>query len=161
PFSGHRQWPKISVVVCSYNGVATINETLTALSQLNYPDYEVIVVDDGSTDATASIVRAHAGRLIQTENKGLSNARNIEMEAATGEIIAYIDDDAYPDPDWLKFLAATFLSTDHVGIGGPNLVPQGDGFIADAVAHAPGGPVHVLLSDDIAEHIPGCNMAYR
>ena len=47
-------------------------------------------------------------RLIQTENKGLSNARNLGMEAATGEIIAYIDDDAYPDPDWLKFLAAGF-----------------------------------------------------
>ena len=43
------------------------------------------------------------------------------MEAATGEIIAYIDDDAYPDPDWLKFLAASFMRTDHVGIGGPNL----------------------------------------
>ena len=100
-------------------------------------------------------------RLIQSENKGLSNARNLGMEAATGEIIAYIDDDAYPDPDWLKFLAASFMRTDHAGIGGPNIAPPGDGLIADGVAHAPGGPVHVLLSDEVAEHIPGCNMAYR
>ena len=101
----------------------TIDETLTALSRLNYPDYEVIVVDDGSTDMTAAIARKHGIRLIQTENKGLSNARNLGMEAATGEIVAYIDDDAYPDPDWLKFLAASFMTTDHAGIGGPNLAP--------------------------------------
>ena len=161
PFPANHFWPRISVVVCSYNGALTIDETLTALGRLNYPDYEVIVVDDGSTDTTASIARDHGVRIIQTENKGLSNARNFGMEAATGEIIAYIDDDAYPDPDWLTFLAASFLKTDHAGIGGPNIPPAGHGLIADAVAHAPGGPVHVLLSDDVAEHIPGCNMAYR
>jgi GT2 family glycosyltransferase len=161
PFPLNRSWPRISVVVCSYNGADTIDETLTALGRLNYPDYEVIVVDDGSADATASIAREHKVRLIQTDNQGLSNARNLGMEAAAGEIVAYVDDDAYPDPDWLSFLAASFLTTNHAGIGGPNLGPAGDGLIADAVDHAPGGPVHVLLSDDIAEHIPGCNMAYR
>jgi GT2 family glycosyltransferase len=161
PFSRDRHWPRISVVVCSYNGSKTIAETLAALSKLSYPDYEVIVVDDGSTDATAEIARRHGVSLIQTENKGLSNARNLGMEAATGEIIAYIDDDAYPDPDWLKFIAAGLMDSDHAGIGGPNLAPPEDGCIANCVAHAPGGPVHVLLSDEIAEHIPGCNMAYR
>jgi hypothetical protein len=83
------------------------------------------------------------------------------MHAATGEITAYIDDDAYPDPHWLTYLAWTFLSTDYVGIGGPNIAPPGDGPTADCVANAPGGPVHVLLSDRDAEHIPGCNMAFR
>ena len=161
PFPRDRHWPRISVVVCSYNGAETIEETLVALTKLNYPDYEVIVVDDGSTDATAEIARKYDVCLIQTENKGLSNARNLGMEAATGEIIAYIDDDAYPDPDWLKFLAAGFMGSDHAGIGGPNIAPPGDGLAADGVAHAPGGPVHVLLSDEVAEHIPGCNMAYR
>jgi hypothetical protein len=91
----------------------------------------------------------------------LSSARNTGMAAATGEIVAYIDDDAYPDPHWLTYLAAAFLTTDHAGIGGPNLPPAGDGWIADCVANAPGGPVHVLLSDTQAEHIPGCNMAFR
>src|SRR5262249_44181092 len=45
--------------------------------------------------------------------------------------------------------------------GGPNLAPQGDGLVASCVARAPGGPSHVLLSDTLAEHIPGCNMAFR
>ena len=61
PFPRDQHWPRISVVVCSYNGAETIDETLTALSRLNYPDYEVIVVDDGSTDATAAIARKHDG----------------------------------------------------------------------------------------------------
>jgi GT2 family glycosyltransferase len=161
PFSTDRRWPRMSVVVCSYNGARTIEETLIALTKQCYTDYEVIVVDDGSTDATAHIARKFDVFLIQSENKGLSNARNLGMEAATGEIIAYIDDDAYPDANWLQFLAASFVGSDHAGMGGPNIAPSGDGLIADAVAHAPGGPIHVLLSDEIAEHIPGCNMAYR
>ena len=59
PFTRDRHWPRISVVVCSYNGAETIDETLIALTRLNYPDYEVIVVDDGSTDATAEIARKY------------------------------------------------------------------------------------------------------
>lgn len=161
PFPPDIHWPRVSVAVCSYNGARTIRDCLEGLKRLEYPDYEVIVVSDGSTDATADIVREYNVRLICTENRGLSSARNTAMEAATGEIIAYIDDDAYPDPHWLMYLAKTFLDTSHAGVGGPNLAPPGDGPIADCVACAPGGPVHVLLSDREAEHIPGCNMAFR
>ena len=125
------------------------------MTYLEYPDYEVIVVDDGSTDATAKIASEYDLHLIRTENYGLSSARNTGMEAATGEIVAYLDDDARPDPHWLAYLAAGFLSTEHAGIGGPNIAPPDDGTIADCVANAPGGPVHVLLSDQEAEHIPG------
>jgi hypothetical protein len=83
------------------------------------------------------------------------------MRAATGEIIAFIDDDAYPDSHWLTYLARTFETTRHAAVGGPNLAPPGDGLIARAVDRSPGNPVHILLGDDLAEHIPGCNMAVR
>ena len=83
------------------------------------------------------------------------------MRAAKGEIVAYIDDDAIPDPHWLTYLAASYLRTNHMGIGGPNLPPRDDGAIADCVANSPGGPIHVLLTDEEAEHIPGCNMSFR
>jgi GT2 family glycosyltransferase len=155
------QWPRISVVVCSYNGARTIRATLEGLLGLDYPAYEVIVVDDGSTDDTASVVQAYGFRLIRTENRGLSNARNTGMQAAQGEIVAYIDDDAYPAPNWLTHLATTFIRTNHAGVGGPHLAADHDGWIADCVGNAPGGPVHVLLADQGAEHIPGCNMAFR
>ncbi|PYM16057.1 MAG: glycosyl transferase [Candidatus Rokuibacteriota bacterium] len=155
-------WPSVSVVVCSYNGSRTIRDCLKALQRLDYPDYEVIVVDDGSRDRTAAIARSYRDvRVISTPNRGLSNARNTGLAAATGDIVAYIDDDAYPDPHWLTYLVATFQRTGHVGVGGPNIAPPGDGPIAECVANAPGGPVHVLLEDQLAEHIPGCNMAFR
>jgi hypothetical protein len=91
----------------------------------------------------------------------LSNARNTGWQTATGEIVAYIDDDAYPDPHWLQYLAYTYLTTDFAGVGGMSPAPPGDGPIADCVANAPGRPVHVLLTDTEAEHIPGCNMSFR
>jgi glycosyltransferase involved in cell wall biosynthesis len=161
PFPPDVAWPKISVVVCSLNGAPTIRDTLDGLTALDYPDYEVIVIDDGSTDQTALIVGEYDVRLISTENRGLSNARNTGWQEARGEIVAYIDDDAYPDPHWLHYLAHTLMTTDYAGVGGPNIAPPGDGPIADCVANAPGGPVQVLLTDIEAEHIPGCNMAFR
>jgi GT2 family glycosyltransferase len=161
PFAPDIPWPRVSVVVCSFNGARVIRDCLDGIQQLTYPDYEVIVVDDGSTDATASIAQEYGVRLIRTKNHGLSSARNTGLEAATGEIVAYTDDDARPDPHWLTYLATSFRDTEYVGVGGPNIAPPGDGPIAECVANAPGGPMHVLLSDVEAEHLPGCNMAFR
>ena len=161
PFPGHAPWPRISVIVCTHNGARTIRDCLAGLRTQDYPSVEVIVVDDGSTDGTAAIASEFGVRVISTEQHGLAAARDVGLEAATGEIVAYIDDDAYPDPHWLKYLAASFLTTAHAAVGGPNIAPPGDGFIAGCVANAPGGPVHVLTSDREAEHIPGCNMAFR
>jgi glycosyltransferase involved in cell wall biosynthesis len=161
PFPQETRWPRVSVVVCSYNGGRTIRDCLEGLLELEYPDFEVLVVDDGSTDATSAVASEYGCRVISTPNRGLSSARNTGLEAATGEIVAYIDDDARPDPHWLEYVASTFLETSHVAVGGPNIAPEGDGLVAECVANAPGGPVHVLLSDSEAEHIPGCNMAFR
>ena len=161
PFAQKSDYPYISVAICSYNGAATIADTLEWCAKLKYPNYEVIVVDDGSTDGVAKIAAEYDVKLIVHDiNRGLSAARNTALAAATGEIMAYIDDDAYPDPHWLIYLANSLLNADYAGVGGPNLPPPGDGAIADCVANAPGGPIHVLLSDSEAEHIPGCNMAF-
>jgi GT2 family glycosyltransferase len=161
PFGNDEPHPRISVVVCSYNGAQTIRETLEGLRRLEYPNYEVIVVDDGSTDATPAIAKEYGVRLISGPNRGLSHARNVGLRAAGGDIVAYIDDDAWPDPYWLTYLAAAFRRTAHAGIGGPNIPPPGDADVGACVANAPGGPIHVLLDDTEAEHIPGCNMAFR
>lgn len=160
PYTQYRL-PFISVIVCSYNGSATIRNTLKEIQKLDYPNYEVIVVNDGSKDNLVQIVKEYPVKLITTLNCGLSSARNTGMHNARGEIIAYIDDDAYPDPQWLRYLAYAYSTSDHGCIGGPNIAPSDDGFIATCVANAPGGPVHVLVSDEIAEHVPGCNMSFR
>ena len=164
PFSSDEaaRRPKVSVVVCAYDAAGTIDECLTSLAALTYPDVEIIVVNDGSRDATAAIARAHAGvRVIDVAHGGLSVARNVGLAAASGEIVAYTDADVRVDPDWLNYLVHTLLTADVVGAGGPNVVPDDDAWIAQCVARAPGGPTHVLLEDTVAEHIPGCNMAFR
>jgi GT2 family glycosyltransferase len=161
PFPPDLDWPRVSVIVCCYNGERTLRDCFEGLLRLEYPDFEVIVVDDGSNDATAAITREYGFRLIATEKHGLGSARNTGLEAATGEIVAYLDADAYPDPHWLTYLTSVFLKTPHVGVGGPNIAPPDDGAVAACVAVAPGGPVHVLLSDSEAEHVPGCNAAFR
>ncbi|MBI2359928.1 MAG: glycosyltransferase, partial [Deltaproteobacteria bacterium] len=84
PFAKDQPWPRISVIVCSYNGARTIRDCFEGLLKLDYPDFEVIVVNDGSTDGTPDIARGYDFRLISTENRGLSSARNTGLEAATG-----------------------------------------------------------------------------
>jgi GT2 family glycosyltransferase len=161
PFGSARNWPRVSVVVCTHNGARTLGRCLEGLEQVDYPDFETIVVDDGSTDETAEIAAAHACWVISTPNRGLGSARNTGMWEATGDIVAYLDDDAHPDPHWLRYLVATMEDGGYEGVGGPNLPPPDDTAVARCVAEAPGGPVHVLLSDREAEHVPGCNMAFK
>jgi len=154
-------WPRISVVVCARNEQATLAECLQHATGLDYPDFEVIVVDDGSTDDTAAIARTFPEvRLFSVPHGGLGVARNVGIEVATGEIVAYLDADAYPTRQWLRYLYLAFDRNDVGGAGGPNLSPPSDPQACQRVALAPGGPAHVLLSDDRAEHIPGCNMAF-
>lgn len=156
------EYPKVSVVICAYNAERTMDSCLASLKELNYPNYEVIVVNDGSTDSTLEITeRYDYVRLISQENKGLSAARNVGIAAATGEIVAFTDSDCMADPDWLTYLVAKFLSSGLAAVGGPNLSPPEDSLVPACVAVSPGVPTHVLLSDEVAEHIAGCNMAFR
>jgi len=160
----HRPLPRapfVSVIVCSYNGGRTLATCLDSLGKLNYPDYEIILVDDGSTDDTRDIAEQFPHvRYIYQENHGLSHARNTGAAAAKGEVFAYTDSDCMADVDWLYYLIGTLLSGDYAGVGGPNVTPPAQNWIQACVAAAPGGPSHVLLTDIIAEHVPGCNMAF-
>jgi glycosyltransferase involved in cell wall biosynthesis len=158
---GPKAKPKVSVVVCAHNATATIGECLRSLSRLNYPSYEVVVVDDGSTDGTGEIANTFGARLVRIERGGLSRARNEGIKASRSPIIAFIDADAYADPDWLTFAVMTLEAHGAAAVGGPNLSPPGDEFVAQCVDHAPGNPTHVLIDDVRAEHIPGCNMLFR
>jgi glycosyltransferase involved in cell wall biosynthesis len=195
------RYPKVSVIVCSYNGGKTLEDCLESLDDMIYPGFEIVLVDDGSKDDSQTIVRAWlerrraqsgevgsdeiaagaitgqhpearvevysgGGKLpgfvwIVQPNMGLSFARNSGAAAARGEVFAYTDSDCMADPDWLYYMVGTLLSGDYVGVGGPNIAPPAANWIQAAVSAAPGGPSHVLLSDVVAEHIPGCNMAFH
>lgn len=154
--------PRISVIVCTRNGEHTLPACLRSLMALNYPDYEVVVIDDGSRDATAELVqRFERVRYHHQEHAGLSVARNFGMQVATGAILAYTDDDCMAHPDWLLHLSHSFTQPDVVAAGGPNIPPPPRNAIERIVASAPGAPAHVLLNDTEAEHLPGCNLAVR
>src|SRR6058998_427610 len=161
PYFPLPRYPKVSVVVASYNGAHTLKPCLESLTRLAYPDYEVILVDDGSTDSTPEIAKEFPGvRCICQDNHGLSVARNTGIAAATGEIVAFTDSDCRADEDWLYYLVGDLLSGELAGIGGHNFLPPDDSSVAAAVMASPGGPAHVMLTDREAEHLPGCNMAF-
>ena len=154
--------PMCSIVICSYNGASTIESCLRSMQKLRYPgEYEVVFVDDGSTDHTQEILKQFPEvRNIHQKNMGLSYARNVGMEAARGEIVVYTDSDCEADEDWLYYLALALTRGGYVGMGGPNLIPDEGSWVADCVGLSPGGPTHVMIDDREAEHVPGCNMAF-
>ena len=156
------RYPKVSVIVASFNGDRTLKACLDSLERLNYPDYEIILVDDGSTDTTPQIAQAYptVRQVRHPANLGLGVARNSGIAAATGEIVAFTDADCRADEDWLYYLVGDLLNSDFAGIGGPNFLPPEDSPVSAAVMVSPGGPAHVMLTERQAEHIPGCNMAF-
>jgi len=156
--------PMISVVIAGYNEEKHIAGCIEALLKSDYPKSktEIIVVSDGSKDNTVKIAKKYPVKVVAyKENRGLSYARNIGAENAKGEIIAYTDGDCRVDVDWLYHIARSFDNENIGCVGGPNITPPEDPFLAQCTARAPGCPTHVLIDDTKADHVPGCNMAFR
>ncbi len=111
----------ISVIVPAHNAQTTITACVAALMrQENTPtDYEVIVVDDGSTDDTARLAAQAGARVIQQEKRGPAAARNSGIRAACGEITCFTDADCAPLPDWIRQITAPLLADpDIAGVKG-------------------------------------------
>jgi glycosyltransferase involved in cell wall biosynthesis len=112
---------RFSIVIPTFNRIQTLQQTLEALARQTHDDFEVIVVDDGSTDHTAEMVTREfpSVRLIRQPNLGPAAARNRGIQAANGESVAFTDDDCVPPPDWLARLADGYARYPHVaGVGG-------------------------------------------
>ncbi|MBI5566774.1 MAG: glycosyltransferase family 2 protein [Chloroflexi bacterium] len=117
---------RFSVVIPTYNRQTTLRQTLTALIAQDYPDYEIIVVDDGSTDGTAEMIDADfpAVRYVRQANRGPAVARNRGLAAATGDVVAFTDDDCLAPADWLARLAEGYRQyPEAVGGGGSLMAP--------------------------------------
>ena len=101
--------PLCSVIVCTRHRTTKLARCLTALRSLDYPRYELIVVDNtvGDEKVRRLAESAYARRIVEPR-VGLSRARNAGARAARGEILAFIDDDAVAQPDWLRRHAAAF-----------------------------------------------------
>ncbi len=167
----------VSVIVNTYDRARYLSRTLAAIGRLRYPAFELIVVNGPSSDATADVLAGYASRarLARCPEANLSMSRNIGVAMACGEIVAFIDDDAIPEPDWLDELVRPFADPGVGGVGGFIRDPGGVAFQckvivadrlgenqgydaladaeADGLAQQPGAARYLSLT--------GANSAYR
>ena len=110
------QPPTFSVIVPAYNAAPTITSCINALQrQINIPgDYEIIVVDDGSTDDTAALAQASGAQVIHQQKRGPANARNVGIHAAKGSIVCFTDADCQPTPTWLSEIVTPLLGNSDI-----------------------------------------------
>lgn len=112
--------PPVSIVINTYNRAASLATTLRSLRRLNYPRFEVIVVNGPSTDNTMELLKSHADsiRVGVCSDRNLSISRNVGIEMARGDLVAFLDDDAVPAENWLNDAVAAFDSDEVGGVGG-------------------------------------------
>lgn len=116
----------ISVVIPALNEEREIGECLKSLACQTYSEFEVIVVDNGSTDATASIARAHGAQVIHEPQRGVSRTRQAGFTAAQADIIASTDADTVVPSDWLERIHQAFEEDPTVwGVFGPFRLKRG------------------------------------
>jgi poly-beta-1,6 N-acetyl-D-glucosamine synthase len=108
--------PSISIIVPAYNEAKTIRSCIQSLQALNYPNYDITVIDDGSTDNTFEEASQCKGiKLIKQENQGKPSALNNGIQSSTGEIVVTVDADTTIDKDALGGIAERFASNNKLG----------------------------------------------
>lgn len=165
--------PTVSVIVVTYDSAATVGETLASLADQTRDDYEVLVVDGGSRDATRDVVREFDVRLLDAPGAGIGACRNRGIEAARGDYVAFTDSDCRVPPTWLDDLLARLdgYADDGrvVGVGGPNVAFEDDPAFAKVVGSlqrtvfGSGGSPQSKAIDDVSlvESVAACNVLYR
>ena len=107
--------PMLTIAICTWNRAAMLDRVLAHMTSLVVPpgvDWEILVVDNNSTDETDAVATKHAAhlpiRVVLESTPGISHARNRAIHEARGDIIAWTDDDAFPEPDWIAKLLSAF-----------------------------------------------------
>ena len=145
--------PSISVVIPTYNGGERPRRCLKAVFAQTVPPAEVIVVDDGSTEPLAWLAEEAARRpslqVLRQENAGPAAARNRGWRAASGEVVAFTDDDCLPTPSWLAELGAAFAEQ-----------PEAPAVYGRIIATGERSPLAHYVENDGGEH-QTANAAFR
>jgi|GEM_PF-2628695 len=163
------KFPFVSAVICTYNRAKYLDRCIESLKNQNYPNLEIIVVNGPSTDETDVILQKYPELKLIRQNKlnGLSFARNLGIDASKGDIVAFIDDDAIADPNWIKFLVEGYDYELIGGVGGLVYGPQKThlqfdrGIINKCAAPTPIRDEDSLLKKDEFYIIMGTNSSFR
>ena len=125
-----RRGRRISVVISTFNRARVLADCLIALRRQTHPAFEVIVVVGPCTDATEDVLAEHGAccKIVRCAERNLSRSRNLGIDAAAGEICAFIDDDAVAHPRWLELLDAAYADDEVGGVGGWTVDNTGAGF---------------------------------
>ncbi|HET8654392.1 MAG TPA: glycosyltransferase [Longimicrobiaceae bacterium] len=166
---------KISAIVCTHNRKEYLRKSLASLAAQTLPveDYEIIAVDNASSDGTGELVQREYShienlRYVYEPVLGLSRARNTGFETARSEYVAFLDDDAVAEPDWLEMIVRALAGADEsvVCVGGrvdPIWEADRPEWLADALLPCLSvldrGPSPVVLPEN--QHFVGANMAFR
>lgn len=179
----------VSIIIATRNRRAHLAKCLRSLTEQTYRDYEMIVVDGGSTDGTPELAKTFPVKYIQQSRRYIPNAENCGVMAARGEILAFLDDDVIVPDNWLKEITGTYESLEVHGVGGrvidtAQLSPKKDitpyvrfldKLFSIVVCENNRGKVgRVLRSGEVTdnfdqntstcayvEHLRGCNMSFR
>lgn len=167
---------KITVILCTYNRCNDLRIALESLAASRIPDsssWEVLVVDNNSDDATPEVVRdfarRYAGRFqyLRESQPGKSHALNAGVREASGDVLAFVDDDVKVDPSWLANLTAVFEKGNWAGAGG-RILPE-PGFAPPRWLSSPEryawAPLALFeprqVAGELTEPPFGTNMAFR
>ena len=133
PIKSEADLPFVSVIVPAFNSARTLPDVLAALQAQDYPRplFEVLVVDNGSTDQTAAVVQSNGYTPIQIPARPVGAARNHGAKLAKGSILAFLDSDCIPHPDWIQ-AGVTSIGAEPCITGAPYLQPDSRTWIHDA-----------------------------
>ncbi len=109
----------VSVVISTLNRASLLEKSLKSLEQQNYSNFEVVVVNGPSTDHTVDVLKKYSGRIIvgNLDEANLSRSRNIGINLSSGELVLFLDDDAFAEPDWIANIVAGYAEDGVGGVG--------------------------------------------
>jgi cellulose synthase/poly-beta-1,6-N-acetylglucosamine synthase-like glycosyltransferase len=178
--------PSVTIIVAAKNSERTIEQTVSSILDLNYPNYDLVLVNDGSTDKTGEIMNRYVSAhgtgssdkknvrvtVMTTAGVGPSEARNMAVRKAVGDYVAFTDGDCIVDKEWINELLKGFqmqylASKGIAGVGGDQLSPPDDtrfGKLVQQFMKTVGFMTDYIRPDKkfkSVDHNPTCNVMYK